>query len=66
MKTLLFIVLVAAAALLLVVLVDYGTTQCASRRMPTTAAEWIGNLPCWITSTAVDLLRWVFTAGRGL
>lgn len=66
MKALLFIALGAAAVLLLLVLVDHGTTQCAARPEPTAAAEWIGNLPCWITSTAVDLLRWVFTTGRGL
>lgn len=66
MRALLFIALGAAAVLLLLALVDHGTTQCAARPEPTSASQWIGNIPCWITSTAVDLFRWVFTTGRGL
>lgn len=66
MKALLLIAFGAAAVLLLLAVVDYGTSQCAARPEPTAAADWIGNIPCWITSTAVDLLRWIFMAGRGL
>jgi hypothetical protein len=66
MKALQFVAFGAAVVLLFLAVADHVATQCAARPEPTAAAEWISNIPCWITSTAVDLLRWMFTAGRGL